>query len=178
MEAESKPEQPAKPRRSKWRGRLIDAALILAVLVGMRAWQQRNLPSGPSPELSGRTLDGTTLALADLKGQPVAVHFWATWCSVCAMEKGSIQSLASDRKVITIAAESGDAAKVASYLKANGLSFPVVLDQEGKLAHRFGVQGFPTTLFLDRNGVIRFAEVGYTSELGMRLRLWLAGLWG
>jgi thiol-disulfide isomerase/thioredoxin len=169
---------PAPRKKKGWRSTAIDVALVLAVILGVRTWQQRDLPSGPAPAVVGTTLDGKPFALEEQRGQPVLLHFWATWCSVCAMEKGSIDSIAKGGRVVTVASESGDAAKVAAYMKAQGLSFPVVLDPEGALARRYGVRGFPTSVFVDRGGVIRFAEVGYTTEIGMRLRLWLAGLLG
>jgi thiol-disulfide isomerase/thioredoxin len=162
-------------RRRGWRRFAIEAAIFLAVLAGIRAWTQRDVARGEAPPLQGVSPDGRPLSLEALRGQPVMVHFWASWCSVCRLEQGSVAALAREHAVITVASQSGDAAKVAAYLKAENLGFPVVIDEDGALARRFGVNGFPTTFFVGPEGRIRSTEVGYTTGLGMRLRMWLAG---
>jgi hypothetical protein len=64
---------------------------------------------------------------------------------------------------------------VRAYLADAGLDAAhVALDPDGSIAQRFGVRAFPTTFYVGRDGAIRTAEVGYTSELGMRLRAWWA----
>jgi peroxiredoxin len=55
-----------------------------------------------------------------------------------------------------------------------GLDFPVVLDEQGALAARFGVRGVPASFVLGSGGEIKFKEIGYTTELGLRARMWLA----
>jgi hypothetical protein len=64
---------------------------------------------------------------------------------------------------------------VRSYLGERGLDFPVLVDPDGRLAGRYGVRGVPTTLVIGPEGRIRSREVGYTTGLGLRLRLWMAG---
>ena len=56
-----------------------------------------------------------------------------------------------------------------------GVSYRVILDPSGRLAGRFGVKAVPTSMIIDANGEIRFVEVGYTTEIGLRLRLWWVG---
>jgi peroxiredoxin len=149
--------------------------LLLAVYLGARAWQTRDLASGVAPELSGLTLEGHPVSLADYRGAPLLLQFWATWCPVCALEQGSIDALARDHQVLTIALQSGDAEEVRRHLDLEDLDFPVLLDPQGRIAGRYGVRGVPTTLIIGPGGRIRFREVGYTSGIGLRLRLWLAG---
>jgi thiol-disulfide isomerase/thioredoxin len=149
---------------------------LLAAFVAIRAWQTRAAASGTAPELRGRTLAGVPVALAEHRGGPVAVHFWATWCGVCSLEEGNVVSLAEGGRVLTIASASGSAAEVRRYAESRGLSFPIVNDGDGSVARRWGVTAYPTTFYLDDAGVIRHVEVGYTTTLGMRARLALAGL--
>lgn len=144
-----------------------DAALLVAVLVGVHFWVTRNVARGPAPQVEG---------LQALRGQPVLVHFWATWCPVCRQEEGTIAALAKDRPVITIATQSGSSAEISAYLAKRGVQLPFVPDPESKLAALYGVNSFPTSFVIDRDGKIRFVEVGYTTSLGLRLRLWLAGV--
>jgi peroxiredoxin len=148
--------------------------LLLALYLGARAWQTRELASGMAPELSGLTLEGHAVSLADYRGAPLLLHFWATWCSVCALEQDSIDALARDHQVLTIALQSGDAGDVRRHLQREGLNFPVLLDSQGRIAGRYGVKGVPATLIIGPGGHIRFREVGYTTGTGLRLRLWLA----
>lgn len=162
-------------RRRSWLRWGAYLLFLLVVYLSARAWQTRDLASGTAPEIQGVTLDGRQVALSDYRGGPVLLHFWATWCRICALEERSIDALADDYPVLTVALQSGDAAAVRSYLGERGLDFPVLVDPDGRLAGRYGVRGVPTTLVIGPEGRIRSREVGYTTGLGLRLRLWLAG---
>lgn len=162
-------------KRGKWGRRAVELALIVALLLGLRAWQQRDLATGAAPELEGYLLDGTPVSLAEMRGAPVLVHFWAVWCPVCALEEDAVSAIARDHQVITVAMQSGDSGEVAAYLKENGLDFPVLNDPDGLYANRWGVSAVPASFVLDGEGRIRFTEVGYSTGIGLRVRLWMAG---
>ncbi|MDH4215509.1 MAG: redoxin domain-containing protein [Gallionella sp.] len=162
-----------------WLRRGIEVLLVVALIAGIRAWQQRDIVSGAAPALQGVLLDGKPFALATGPAQPVLVHFWATWCSVCRMEQGAIEAIAHDNpNVITVAMQSGSRDEVAKYLREQGLSFPVVNDPDGRVAAAWGVHAVPASFIVDTDGRIRFVEIGYTTGVGLRLRLWLAGIMG
>lgn len=163
----------AKKKRS-WRRLAIEIAIVAAVFFALRAWQTRDAPEGPAPALSGPSVEGTPIALARTPERPVLVHFWATWCGVCQAEQGTIEALAGEHDVITVAAQSGGPERVAAYLEREGVAFPTIVDPSGELAHRWGVHAFPTTFVIGTDGSIRSVEVGYTTSLGLRARLWLA----
>jgi thiol-disulfide isomerase/thioredoxin len=163
-----------KQREKKWVRVAAQAVLIVAIYLGIRAYQTRAAARGHAPPLSGTTTAGQMADLSSLKEGPVLVHFWATWCGVCRLEQGSIDSVAEDYPVLTVASRSGPTSAVASYLKDQGLSFPAIADTRGLLAQDWGVNAFPTTFVVDEAGTIRHLEVGFTSELGLRARLWLA----
>ena len=167
---------PVKPApRRRWRRVAVEAAVVVAVFFGLSAWNSRNAISGPAPAVEGVSLTGQPLSLAALGGEATLVHFWATWCGVCSAEKGTIERLAGGRRIITVAEDSGTAAQLTAYMKREGLTFPVLID-DGRLARAYGVSAYPTTFVVGKSGLIRFAEVGYSTELGLRARLWLAGL--
>lgn len=153
-----------------------ELALVLVVFFGIRAYQQRNLPSGPAPALTGTTLDGAAVSLADYRGKPVLLHFWATWCGVCRAEQHNLDALARDLPVLSIASQSGTPSEVARYVREHAMKPRVVVDESNALTKSFRVNVFPTTFVLDGEGDIRHVEVGYTTELGLRARMWLAGL--
>ena len=153
---------------------LRDGAIVLLVLLAVRAYQQRDAASGPAPQLAAVDIHGTPVSRADRPGQPVLVHFWATWCGVCKAVQPSVDAIASELPVLTVASQSGSASAVAAYTRKHAISAKVIADTQVRLARRFGVRAFPTSFVVDGSGVIRHVEVGYTTELGLRARLWLA----
>jgi thiol-disulfide isomerase/thioredoxin len=161
-----------------WRVRGVRLALELTLVVlvyfAVKTYMQRNLVEGPAPPLQGSLLNGQSVSLQSFRGQPVLVHFWATWCPVCKLEQNSIDAISKDHAVLTIAMNSGDETAVESYLYDNHLTFPVIVDQYSNIAKQFGVQGVPTSFVIDSQGNITFTEMGYTTGWGLRLRLWLA----
>ena len=149
--------------------------IILAVFLGIRVYlTQGSIKTGPAPDFGGVLLDGSSFQLQDLRGKPALIHFWATWCKICALNDGAIDGLAKDLPVITVAMESGGKKSVQKEMEQRGLNFPVFVDELGKLANLYRVKGVPTTYIIDAKGNIRYVEVGYTSGLGLRVRMWLA----
>ena len=160
----------------RWKRWLAEAALVVLLLGAIHLWQTRNLPAGEAPVLTGTLLDGRTIDMVKYRGKPLLVHFWAAWCPVCRLEQGTIQSLAREWPVITVAMQSGDAEEIRRFMEEEGLSFPVLADEAGQLARRWRVSGVPVSFVLDGRGHIRYATVGYATWAGLTLRLWLAGL--
>ncbi|MEM9069816.1 MAG: redoxin family protein [Myxococcota bacterium] len=180
MSGSSQPEAKAEAKApSRWKRWLRDALILAVIFVGVRTWQRRDLPSGPAPALVTASIDGERVALAEGDG-PTLVHFWATWCGVCKAMDHNIVALAEDHRVITVAVQSGPAGSVLSWMRDEGLwqddtpAFPTVADPRSGLAQRWGVSAFPTSFVISDEGEIEYVEVGYTSEAGLRTRMWLA----
>lgn len=165
----------------KWRKKLptllLELLVFVVLLLALEAFLTRDAVSGKAPYFTAETVQGTAFDLRQLRGEPALIHFWATWCPVCELEQGTIDSLARDYPFISVAMQSGTSAEVVDYLKGQGVDYPVVNDPDGLMARRYGVSGVPASFILDANGEVRFVTRGYTSGLGLRLRLWLAGLW-
>ena len=149
---------------------------LLVVLFAIRACQKHGTASGAAPAVRAETLSGDAVELSSFRGDVVAVHFWATWCGVCAAEQSNIDSLSSGGRVLTIASASGSRSDVARYVREHEITAPVIVDQNGALARAYGVSAYPTTFYVGPDGKIRFVEVGYTTTLGMRARLAFSGL--
>jgi len=162
-----------KGRSYRWLSQLV---LILAIVMVLHWWQSQSLADGDAPALSGDLAGGGRFDLDALQGRPVLVHFWATWCPMCRFGDAGIAAIAEDFRVVTVAIQSGGAMDIMEYLDRESLSFPVIPDPHGTLAVAWGVSGVPASFVLDGKGRIRFATVGYTTGIGLRGRLWVAGL--
>ena len=162
-------------KKRKWLRLSLEVVIIVAIIFGIRVWQQKDLVSGVSPSFQSVKLDGTTVNLEDYNGKPLLLHFWASWCPFCKLEEGSITKIQKDWPVLTVAYQSGDKEEVLKHLQERNIqAWPVIIDQDSRLAELFGVKGVPTSYIIDGNGNIRFTEVGLTSGWGLRTRLWWA----
>jgi len=158
----------------RWMLRFLELALLVGLILGLHAYQTRGLVSGSAPMFSGELLDGEAVSLGDYYGRPVLLHFWATWCPVCRLEQSSIDRIAREHPVLTVALDELSANDMRDWMTEQGVSYPVVRDPSGVVAAQFGVSGVPTSMVVDAQGRIRFVAVGYTTEAGLRLRLWWA----
>jgi thiol-disulfide isomerase/thioredoxin len=165
-------DQPTKSLKRRVLRWMLEILLLIFCVYLLHLWQTRDTAAGIAPPLSGETLNGIQFDLEKHRGQTVLVHFWATWCPVCQLESGTIDALAGDYPLITVAMQSGSDGAIQSYLDEEEYSFPVISDPDGTLASRWGVAGVPTSFIIDTEGDIRFVEVGYTTSLGLRARMW------
>lgn len=174
------PPPPAKApgsKRAKWLGLARDIGIGVAIVLAVQWWRGLGVASEGLPDTTLTLLDGSEVALAGPRERPLLVQLEASWCGVCRMEDGTIRELAADHDVLVVATQSGDAAAVRRFAEEHDLDhLRIAADEDGRLASTLGVSAFPTTLFVDREGVVSDAEVGYTSWLGMRARLAWAGM--
>lgn len=162
------------PPRSKLLRWSLEAFVLLAVILALRAWQAPEMTSETLPRLTGQTLAGQAVDTADLSGRGFVVHVWGSWCPVCRMELSGMAGLARDVPVVSIAWRSGDDGAVRAFLAGEGVELPVLNDPDGRLVAGLGVKGVPLHLVVDGAGRIRFVETGYTTPWGLRARLWWA----
>lgn len=161
----------------RWLGILLQVMLFLGIIFLIANWQTRNAARGEAPGFNAYLIQGKPVTLQDYRGKPLLLHFWASWCPVCELEHGSISNLANiseqnNYQVLTIASWSGNEADVVQYMQQEQLDFPVIVDPTGSIAKLYGVQGVPSSFVIDANNTIRFVEQGYTTQLGLQLRLW------
>ena len=154
----------------------IEIIIILVVISAVRIWQQRDVVSGIAPNFSGVMLDGHSYELYKNKTRPLLIHFWATWCPVCSLEQSNINNISKDNFIVTITMQSGSDDEVKQFMDSEKLSFNVINDENGALSKLYNIRGVPISFIINKDNKIDFIEVGYTTELGLRLRLWWAGL--
>ena len=173
--SDSKPKKETPKPGRRWRVWLRDGVLAVLIVLAVQWWLSRDLVRDVAPPLVGVMLDGTEISL-HTQDEPVLVYFWADWCPVCRFAEDGIARLAQRHKVITVATSSGDAADVRAYLKERKLDLPVLVDERGTVARRWGVVGVPAAFIVVQEGEIVHASRGYSSEYGLWARLWWAGL--
>lgn len=133
-------------------------ALLGALLLAGCGPEPPELQAGePAPAFRLPTLEGTTLDFpADLKGQIVAVRFWADWCPFCETEMRDLEPVYlkhRDQGLRILAVNvRQDRATAERFIARLGVSYQVLLDEDGETARRYGVIGLPTTFFVDREG--------------------------
>jgi thiol-disulfide isomerase/thioredoxin len=169
--------KPAETSRAKRLGLARDVAIDIALVLGIQWWRGHGVAAEGLPRATLTLLDGSEISLSGPRERPTLVQMEASWCGVCRMEDSTIRTLAEDHDVLVIASQSGDADAVRRFAEEHDLDhLRIAVDEDGRLAEQLGISAFPTTLFVDRDGRVSDAEVGFTSELGMRARLAWAGL--
>jgi len=120
--------------------------------------------TGPDFELADTR--GATARLSDLRGQVVLLNFWATWCGPCRIEMPTLQAVYEDYrdrglKVLAVAGDYEGAKNVVPFMRELSLTFPSLLDEEGKVQDLYFVNALPMTFLLDRNGTVVYKLVGF-----------------
>ncbi|MGQ9622430.1 MAG: TlpA family protein disulfide reductase [Candidatus Caldatribacteriaceae bacterium] len=151
--------------------------LFLFLLVSVQAQE------APSFRLAG--IDGKEYSLADLRGRPVVLSFFTTWCPYCAQELPLLDKLYreyQDKASLAVLGIDLQEPKnlVVRFIERVGVSFPVLLDQKGETARAYRVLGLPTLFFIDPEGQVADMILGGSNEAVVRRKLesilWFRGL--
>lgn len=148
-----------------WGAGLAVAALLVAAagwgMLHPQGTTSSDLIGRPAPALVVRAFDGTTVSLADLRGRPVVLNFWASWCAPCRQEDPSLQQAAREHGRVAflgVAFKDSDSSARA-YANETQHPYPVGEAVAGDPS-RFGVTGPPETFFIDPNGLVAARFVG------------------
>ena len=117
-----------------------------------------------APDFELDNLEGQTISLGDLRGSPVLVNFWATWCPPCRAEMPYLEEVYkewSGKGVAFLAINMGESSsQVGEFIQSHTLALPVLLDARQDIAQRYNIQYIPTTFFIDKDGIIQNVKVG------------------
>jgi len=160
--------------QNRWIKYSLELLVILIIFYSIKLYKQQDVAQGIAPTFNEVFLDGRQVSLSNYQGKAVLIHFWASWCQICTYEQNSIEAISKDHDIITIAMNSGEADEIQAHMKKNKLSFPVIIDEDGILAQQYGITGVPTSIIVNAQGIIEYTEIGYTTNWGLRARLWLA----
>jgi peroxiredoxin len=120
-------------------------------------------------------VQGHLVRLADLRGRPVLINIWATWCSPCREEMPSMNALYKDYSakglaMVAIATDTEGQPVVAPFMQAYGLTFPVLLDPQNMVGTQLQVPGIPISYLLDKRGRVIDLVIGARDWYSRKIR--------
>jgi peroxiredoxin len=149
-------------KRHKWHY-ILTLGLAL-VLISSLAACTKPKESNYAPDFTLQTINDETVSLSDFRGRPVMLTFWKIYCAACQFQMPFTQAFYDEQSGETIAVLTinvGDSASAAQdYVTSRGLTFPVLLDRQGKVAQMYGLPGVPVTFLIDSEGIIKAYKIG------------------
>ena len=162
------PQPPSKVLCAACFSRMTDRfkALLVAMLASGFGHDPRAVPKAlqgrAAPTFTLQTTDGEAVSLAELRGKPVVINFWSTWCLPCKQEHPLLLAAPAEYPDVVFlgVVYADDPAKVRPWLQSNGQTYAQLLDPGGRTAIDYGVAGVPETYFVDVNGRVVHKESG------------------
>jgi DsbE subfamily thiol:disulfide oxidoreductase len=130
----------------------------------------------PAPAFAARALEGGPASLQALRGSPVLLNVWATWCHPCRDEIPALEKLHREwggrglRVVGVSIDQGGQEGAIRAFLKDFGATYPVWLDPEGEITTAYSTMGVPNTFLIGRDGTLLWKHVGPVKETDPGLR--------
>jgi peroxiredoxin len=138
-----------------------------ALALGLPTAQASIATASPAPDFTLKSLAGPNLRLQEQRGKVVLLNFWATWCGPCREEMPQLNKLYEKYRPsgftllgVNVDEDSRNAAGIAGQM---GVSFPVLLDSDKRVAKLYDLSSMPSTVLIDRDGRVRFLHRGYRS---------------
>lgn len=135
--------------------------------------EKTDLTSTMAPDFTLKTLDGEEITLSKLKGKPILLDFWATWCGPC---RESIPHLISlyrtyqdkGAEVIGISMDKEGIEKVKNFVRSMNIPYPITM-ASSEVIQKYRVTNLPTTFFIDKEGKIHEKIVGFNPKIAQRM---------
>ena len=149
-------------KRHKWYTILIIGLAL--ILLGSLAACNKSKKVPYAPNFSLKSLNGETVSLSDFRGKPVMLTFWKINCAACQFQIPYTQAFYNEWSSDTIAVLTvnvGDSASaVQNYVTSFGITYPILLDPQGKIAQTYGIPGVPVTFLIDSEGIMKAYKIG------------------
>jgi len=153
--------------------------LLYSVFVILIIWGQfltnNDLLVGKPPIINQPMIDGRH-AMEQIAKGPAIIYFWAEWCGICEMMQSPVTEVLKDYPGITVAVKSGADGQLNKYMQQKQIQWNVINDQYGEISEIYKIKGVPFIIITDKAGEIIYTVSGYSFEIGLRVRLWLAQL--
>ncbi|MDT8304480.1 MAG: TlpA disulfide reductase family protein [Anaerolineae bacterium] len=120
-----------------------------------------------APDFSLELLNGDTFSLSAMRGQPVVLNFWATWCPPCRVEIPHFEQASRkyNGQVVIAGIDDGEpVTRVRPFVQEMGMTYPVPLDEDSVVSRRYQVNSLPTTFFIGADGVIQNVHIGLINQ--------------
>lgn len=148
-------------------GLLAVLALVAIMAVNLQKRESVDLQNQQAPDFTiplFAQFEQDSITLSELRGQPVVVNFWASWCVECYKEAELLEQAWQDYKdqgVVFIGIDHLDTEKEAlAYMAKYGITYPSGPDMGDKASQAYGITGVPETFFIDKNGNIIHVQIG------------------
>lgn len=141
-------------------------SLGIAIFLGIQWLQPKPQIPDIAPDFTVQTLDGDSITLSDLKGRPVVLNFWATWCQPCRQEIPYFSAFARAHPsipVLGLSVDDGPVGRVKRAVKDWDIAYPVAVISP-KLQSTYDISTLPTTVIIDTDGTVKSIHVGMMSE--------------
>ena len=119
-----------------------------------------------APDFTLETSSGEAITLSELRGRPVLLNFWASWCPPCRAEMPAMERAYQDHQaqgflILGVnAANQDDPAQALAFTAAQRLTFPILFDSDGEVSRLYQVRALPSSFFIDSGGVIQEVVIG------------------
>ncbi len=127
----------------------------------------QNQNANSAPDFTVKNTDGESVSLSDLKGKPVVINFWATWCGYCVKEFPHFQDMYKkygdeiEFMMVDLVDGNRETEEVAkSFIKSKGYTFPIYFDTTGEAAYNYNAYSIPLSVFVDKDGNLVDSHTG------------------
>lgn len=149
--------------------------LVVFLFVGNTAQGFNPLPldtniGNESPDFTLNNLSGKMVSLDSFKGKPILLNFWATWCPYCRKERPHLDGLHREYKdkglIILSISTDRSFNTLKQYMKKTPADFIVLSDSEGRVSSAYNIMGLPSSLLINREGIIKYKFTGFREWKG------------
>lgn len=166
-------------RLRRWGWLPVVGLLLLAACGGSGPGLSEGISEGDlAPDFRLETLDGSLMSLQDQRGKVVLINFWATWCDPCRAEIPDIEAVYRARRgegFTVLGVNSHETAgSIAPFASWMGISYPILIDGNGRVEKTYRLVGLPMSLIVDQEGIIQVRHVGLLTQA--QLEKYLAAL--